>query len=214
MANTIFTQNYICLALGTFGRCQASKHDHPIHHLGFNSKIKYNRFSTPVQNLGLRFQNDCTTKIMSMVVYANIPSGSPLPVDPNSPGHWKIWILGTIVTILLSLSRGRWGSLLQLKDKIGTTIDEAKEIADIVEEVSEKVDEVAEEVEKELPEGKLQDAAEFIEKVAEDINKHTRNAEDALQKVEGIEKELESLIESAPHQEKTTVAAIKAQDQK
>ncbi|CAL0299304.1 unnamed protein product [Lupinus luteus] len=91
-----------------------------------------------------------------MVVYANIPSGSPLPVDPNSPSHWKIWILGTIVTILLSLSRGRWGSLLQLKDKVGTTIDEAKEIADIVEEVSEKVDKVAEEVEKELPEGKLQ----------------------------------------------------------
>ncbi|OIW02560.1 hypothetical protein TanjilG_12874 [Lupinus angustifolius] len=149
-----------------------------------------------------------------MVVYANIPSGAPLPVDPNSPGHWKIWILGTIVTILLSFSRGKWGSLLQLKDKIGTTIDEAEEIADIVEEVSEKVDKVAEEAEKKLPEGKLQDAAEFIEKVAEDINKHTRNAEDALEKVEGMEKELESLIESTPRPEKTTVVATKAQDQK
>ncbi|KAE9605930.1 hypothetical protein Lal_00024840 [Lupinus albus] len=210
MANATFTQKYTCLALDTLGRCQASK----VYHLGFNSKIKYNRFSTPDQNLGLRFQNDCTRK-MSMVVYANIPSENPLPVDPNSPGQWKIWILGTIVTILLSFSKGKWGPyLLQLKDKIGTTIDEIEEIADIVEEVSEKVDKVAEEAEKKLPKGKLQDAAEFIEKVAEDINKHTQNAEDALQKVEGMEKELESLIESVPSEEKTTVVTTKVQDQK
>lgn len=29
----------------------------------------------------------------------------------------KVWILGTIVTILLSFSRGKWGPLLQLKGK-------------------------------------------------------------------------------------------------
>ncbi|CAL0316990.1 unnamed protein product [Lupinus luteus] len=95
-------------------------------------------------------------------IVTNDPKKQQLVVHNNkkrkvSIDRWsaerKIWILGTIVTILLSLSRGRWGSLLQLKDKIGTTIGEAKEIADIVEEVSEKVDKVVEEAEKELPEG-------------------------------------------------------------
>ncbi|KAE9595964.1 hypothetical protein Lal_00030789 [Lupinus albus] len=209
MANTILTQKSTCLALGTFiSRCQTSKAKYPIHHLQPNSKIKYSRFFTQYHTI---LQNVCTRK-MNMAVYANTPSGAPFPADP-SPGHWKVWILGTIVTILLSFSRGKWGPLLQLKDKIGTTIDEAQRVADIVEEMAERVEKVAEEAAKKLPEGKLQDAAEFIEKVAEDIDKHAENVEDALQKVEDMEKKLESLTESTTHQEKTTVVT-KAQDQK
>ncbi|CAL0315546.1 unnamed protein product [Lupinus luteus] len=210
MANTIFTQKFICLALGTFKtRCQASKADHPTHHLRSNSIIKYNRFFTSDQG---RFQNVCTRK-MNMAVYANTtPPGAPFPIDP-SHGHWKVWILGTIVTILLSFSRGKWGPLLQLKDKIGATIDEAERVADIVEEVAERVEKVAEEAAEKLPEGKLQEAARFIEKVAEDIDKRAENVEDALEKVEEMEKKLESFIESTTHQEKTTVVT-KVQDLK
>ncbi|OIW04295.1 hypothetical protein TanjilG_32487 [Lupinus angustifolius] len=209
MANTIFTQKSICLASGTFiTRCESSKADYPTHHLPSNSKIKYNRFFTSDQSI---FQNVCTRK-MNMAVYANTPSGAPFPVDP-SHGHWKVWILGTIVTILLSFSRGKWGPLLQLKDKIGATIDEAERVADIVEEVAERVEKAAEEAAEKLPEGKFQDAAEFIGKVAEDIDKHAENVEDALEKVEDMEKKLESFIESTTHEEKTTVVT-KSQDQK
>ncbi|CAL0305035.1 unnamed protein product [Lupinus luteus] len=50
--------------------------------------------------------------------------------------------------------------ILLVIDKIGTTIDEPKEIADIVEEVSEKVDKVAEEAEKELPEVNFKECKE------------------------------------------------------
>ncbi|KAJ1431922.1 hypothetical protein SESBI_06897 [Sesbania bispinosa] len=86
MANTVFTQNSTCLTFGTFSRCQASKVDHPIHHIGFTSKIKQNRCSVSKQNQGLRSQNEAKRK-MNMSVYASTPPGAPLPAD-SSPAHW------------------------------------------------------------------------------------------------------------------------------
>ncbi|KAK7275801.1 hypothetical protein RIF29_16925 [Crotalaria pallida] len=213
MANTIFTlKSSTCLGLGTFRRCQASKSEHPTHHhLGFYSKSKFNRISIPDQKLALRFQNDFRRK-MNMAVFANIPQGAPLPADP-SPGHWKGWAIGATVTLLLSFSRGKWGPLLQLKDKIEITIEEVERVADIVEEVAERVEKVADEAAKYLPEGKLHDYAEIVGKVAEDIDKLAENAEHTLEKVEVMEKEVESLIESTA-QEKTSVASNTAKDQK
>lgn len=57
--------------------------------------------------------------------------------------------------------------------KIGTTIDKAERV----------VEKVAEVAVKNLPIGKLQDAAEFVENVAENVDKQTQNAEDVLEKV-------------------------------
>ncbi|XP_027333761.1 uncharacterized protein LOC113848445 [Abrus precatorius] len=212
MANTTFTQKFTCLTVGTFCRCQASKVDHPIHRLRFNSKIKHNGFSVLEQNLALRFQNDPTRKT-NMAVHASTTPGAPFPVDP-SPGHWKVWILGTIFTILVSFTRGKWGPLLLLKEKVETTIEEADRIMDIVEEVAEGVEKVTEEVVKHLPEGKLRDTAEFVEEVAKDIDKHAQNAEDALEKIENMEKEFESFVESTTHQKNTIMPNTDAKDQK
>lgn len=53
--------------------------------------------------------------------------------------------------------------------KIGTTIDKAERV----------VEKVAEVAVKNLPIGKLQDAAEFVE----NVDKQTQNAEDVLEKV-------------------------------
>ncbi|KAG5111165.1 hypothetical protein JHK82_040388 [Glycine max] len=208
MANTIFTQTITCLAVGKY---PASNVDHPIHPLRFNSKLKHNnRLSVPEKNLALRFQNGSTRK-MNMVVYASITPGDP--IDPS--GHWKIWIVGTIFTILVSFTRGKWGPLLQLKEKVETTIDEAQRVVDIVEDVAEGVDKVAEEAVKHLPDGKLRDAVEFVEKVAEDIDKHAERAEDALEKVENMENEFESFIESTTHhQENSVTTTAEAKEQK
>ncbi|RDX76399.1 hypothetical protein CR513_43610, partial [Mucuna pruriens] len=63
MANTMFTQKSSCLDAWKFGRREASKVDHPIHHLQFNSKIKYNRFSDLQKSLGSRLPNDSTPKM-------------------------------------------------------------------------------------------------------------------------------------------------------
>ncbi|KAL3034469.1 hypothetical protein AAZX31_02G196200 [Glycine max] len=170
MANTTFTQKSTSLAVETL-LCQASKVDHrPSNNFRFNSKVKYNCFSVPEQNLGLRFQKDATKK-MKMVVYASIPPGNSPPVD-SSLGHWKTWIVGTVIILLMSITRNKWGPLLKLllmKGKIGTTIDKAERV----------VEKVAEVAVKNLPIGKLQDAAEFVE----NVDKQTQNAEDVLEKL-------------------------------
>ncbi|XP_014492188.1 uncharacterized protein LOC106754653 isoform X2 [Vigna radiata var. radiata] len=208
MAQTIFTQTITCLAVGTFGRFPASKVDH---HIRFNSRIKNNRFPVPVKNLVLRFQNDDRRK-MNMVVYSSITPGSSN--DP-SLGNWKFWIIGTIFSILASFLRGKWGPLLQMKEKVETTIHEAHRVADIIEEVAEEVDKVAEEAVQHLPEGKFRHAVELVEKVAEEVDKRAERVEDALEKVENVEKELDSLFtESTSHHESSATTTSEAKEQK
>ncbi|KAG5063944.1 hypothetical protein AAZX31_02G196100 [Glycine max] len=201
MANTTFIQKSTCLAMETL--CQASKvdHDRPITKFRLNSKVKYNCFSLPEQNLGLRFQKDATKK-MSMVVYASIPPGN-LPSADSFPGSWKAWMIGTVVAALLSFTTNKWGPLLLLKEKIETTIEQAERVADIVEEVAERVDKIAEGAAKNLPEGKLQDVAEFVENVAENVDKLAEEAGDLLEKVEDKQEEVVSFFESTVRQQKS-----------
>lgn len=67
--------------------------------------------------------------------------------------------------------------------KIDNAIDKAEEIADIVEEVADDVENVAESAANHLPKGKLRDACEYIDKVAEKVEKDAHIAGEALQKV-------------------------------
>ncbi|XP_020963709.1 uncharacterized protein LOC107608250 isoform X4 [Arachis ipaensis] len=216
MANTIsITQKVTCFGLGTLDKTQASKVGLPPtthHHVRINSNIiKNNRCYVLEHNLGLFiFPSYTTTRKMNMSVFGSLQPG---PVDPSSsPAHWKLWIIGTIFTILLSFSRGKWGPLLQLKE---TRMKEAEKIAEAVEEVAEGVEKVAEDVAKIVPEGKLHDAAQFVEKVAQDIDKHAQAAEDALEKAKDMEQDLESFFESTTHgQEKSVATTPEWKDQK
>ncbi|XP_028757395.1 uncharacterized protein LOC114716550 [Neltuma alba] len=141
------------------------------------------------------------------VVHASAPKEAPLPAHPSPGGghYWKVHILGTIVAMLLSFSKGKWGPLLILKEKVETTIEELEQISDVVEEVADKVEEVAEAAAKHLPEGKLQDAAEFIDKLAEEIEKNAHLAGDLLEKVEDMGDEVDSFLDSN-NQDKTVVS--------
>ncbi|KAL2317677.1 hypothetical protein Fmac_031553 [Flemingia macrophylla] len=215
MANTTCAKKSTFLAIKIL-LCQASKVDHRhLHHLRFNSKVEYNFFSLPEQNLGLRFQKDATRKnFRDMAIFANVPPGNSPPVDP-SPGHWNYWTIGAIIfSIILSFTRSKWGPLLQFKEKIDTTIDEAERVADIVEEVAEGVEKIAEGAVKHLPEGKLHDAAEIVEKVAADLDKNAEIAQDVLEKVEDVEKEVDSFFESTSRRKKNIVVTKDSKDKK
>ncbi|XP_028797101.1 uncharacterized protein LOC114752526 [Neltuma alba] len=215
MAMTIFLQQSTCAATYTSRWCQASQADARI-----ISELKHERSSLPKHKLS-RLMGDFNAglgirrNMKNVAVHAGVPPETPFPADP-SPGHWKVWILGTIVTILLSFfTKGKWGPLLKLKDKVETTIERAEEVSDVVEEVAEKVEEVAEAASKHLPEGKLQDAAEFVEEVAEKIDEEAHLAGDVLEKVEEMGKEVDSFVDSSTHQDKTVdVSEQKAEDHK
>nr|KYP72621.1 hypothetical protein KK1_005217 [Cajanus cajan] len=149
-----------------------------------------------------------------MPIFAKVPPGNSPPVD-SSPGHWNFWTIGAIIfTIALSFTRSKWGPLLQFKEKIDTTIDEAERVADIVEEVSEGVEKIAEGAVKHLPKGKLHDVAELVEKVAADVDKHAEIAQDIFEKVEDVEKEVDSFFESTTRRKKSIVVTKDSKDQK
>ncbi|MED6133517.1 hypothetical protein PIB30_028945 [Stylosanthes scabra] len=239
MADTIILSQKIttCLALGAAVRCNnnnnnnASKVDQffPTTHKGvrFNSVVKQSHLSSFLDQKNqryLRSQNEATRK-KKMAICA-LPPESPVPIDATSHGQlwdfitnsslsgWQVWVGGSAVTALLSfVTKGKWGPLLQLNDKLQETIDEAEKIVDMVEDVAERVEKVAEEAAHKLPDGKLQDAAEYIESLAEKIDKSAEMAEAALEKIEDISENLEAMAESAKQELKPVTTTVKAKDQ-
>ncbi|MED6210254.1 hypothetical protein PIB30_062473 [Stylosanthes scabra] len=212
--NAIFITHHksSLIAPTTFLRCQGSEVDNV--RISFGSNIKFNGGSSVLQQNLLPF----IRRNMNISVCASTQPGPPLPANPfpfPSPSNWKLWMVGTIFTIVMSFSKGKWGPLLLLKDKVETTIEQVEKIADVIEEVAERVDKAAEEVVKIIPQGKLHDAVEFVEKVAENVDKFAEKTEDALEKVDSMEDELDSLLESMAKQQKEAVTTTaESKDQK
>ncbi|KAJ4822021.1 hypothetical protein Tsubulata_001588 [Turnera subulata] len=150
----------------------ASKFNHKCQSLGI-----HHRFPLLITSLGSRNVK------MNMTAYSGVDPGVPLPSDP-SPGSWKFWILGMVITVLLPFCRNGWGPLLRLRDKVERAVETAETVAEIVETVAEKVDEMAEEVADHLPEGgRLKKLATSVEKLAEETAKGAHRAEELIDKV-------------------------------
>ncbi|MED6210252.1 hypothetical protein PIB30_062471 [Stylosanthes scabra] len=226
----IFSQKITtCLALGAAVRCNinnnnASKVDQFIIPTTHGVKQSHFSFLDQKNQRYLRSQNEATRK-KKMAICA-LPPEAPVPVDATSHGQlwdfitnsslsdWQVWVGGSAVTLLLSfVTKGKWGPLLQLNDKLQATIDEAEKVVDMVEDVAERVEKIAEEAANNLPDGKLQDAAEYIESLAEKIDKSAEMAEAALEKIEDISENLESMAESAKKELKPVTTTVQAKDQ-
>uniref|UniRef100_A0A5B6YJ18 Uncharacterized protein n=1 Tax=Davidia involucrata TaxID=16924 RepID=A0A5B6YJ18_DAVIN len=152
---------------------------------------------------GYRFPGDrrlqylSSTKIDHLVVYStnSVEPGSPIPSGP-SPNSPKSWILGLLLTILIPFLRNKWGPLFKLKEGVENALETAEHVTEAIEKVAEEVEKVAEEVAEELPEGgKLKNAFVFVENVAKKTAKDAQIGEEIIDKVEEIEKDVESLIE-------------------
>ncbi|KAF3966090.1 hypothetical protein CMV_009784 [Castanea mollissima] len=142
---------------------------------------------------------------MDVAVHSSIPSVPPMPSNPASPGPWKLWIIGLIASAILPFFGIKFGPLLKLKQEVDTVVETAEEVVEVVEKVAEEVDKVAEEISEHLPEGgKLRVAVKIIEKVAEKTAKDAQLVEDAIDKVEAVEKDVESLIDPVIDQAKKT----------
>ncbi|GMI82812.1 hypothetical protein HRI_001950500 [Hibiscus trionum] len=145
---------------------------------------------------GLRLQN--TDRNMNRVFCnSGVDPGPVVPPTPTpGPGSWKGWILGILMSIILPMWRGNWRPLLKLKQEAETIIDTVEAVADIVEKVAEQVEKVADEVGDRLPEGKLKDALEFVEELADETGDGARIAGDFIDKVEDMVDQVEEKVES------------------
>ncbi|PPS11622.1 hypothetical protein GOBAR_AA09046 [Gossypium barbadense] len=125
---------------------------------------------------GLRFQ---ITVRHSYTVFCNssVEQGPVIPSSPApAPGSWKPWILGFLMK------------------EAETVIETVETVTDIVEKVAEQVEQVADKVGDSLPEGKLKDALEIVEDMAEGTVNDARIVGEFIDKVDQVEEELESLI--------------------
>ncbi|XVF39582.1 hypothetical protein PTKIN_Ptkin01aG0045400 [Pterospermum kingtungense] len=151
-----------------------------------------------LQSLGtglIRMQN--TDRYKNMVVCSSVGSGPPVPPNPTpNPGSWKPWILGFLLSIILPFWRGKWGRLLKLKEEVETTLDNVEAITDVVEKVADQVEKVADDIGNHLPEGKLKDALEFVEDIAENTADGAHFAGEVIDKVEDVVDQVEEKVES------------------
>ncbi|XVF61554.1 hypothetical protein PTKIN_Ptkin08bG0139200 [Pterospermum kingtungense] len=145
-------------------------------------------------------QKKINTKKISCINSVESGASSSPGASSNS---WKSWMLGMLLSAVLSFWRHKWGPLLAIKKKVDTVVESVECVVEVVEKVAEEVEKVADEVADALPEnGKLKEAVCLIETVAKETAKDARIAEELIQKVEDVEKEvMESLIEPVKHQE-------------
>lgn len=141
-------------------------------------------------NSGARWQ--------SMVVYANVePAGTPPPPPAGSPpGSWKNWAIGILMTFIIPLVTTKGGPIKLLLQKVDQIVDTAEHITEIVEAVADKVDKVVEEIEDDLPEGsQIKKTLDYIESVAERVEKDAHTAGDFIDKVQEMQDKMEDIME-------------------
>ncbi|KAI4388714.1 hypothetical protein MLD38_001019 [Melastoma candidum] len=146
------------------------------------------------------FKARTTVKLRDLVVRSSVDPGSPpLPSDPS--GSWKMWLLGVIVSVVLPFFSSKWGPLLKLKNEVEAVVEKAELVTETIEKVAEGVEKVAEEIEERLPEGgKLRAAVEAVDKVAKAAAKGAELAGDVIDKVEEVEKDVDSFMEANDYQ--------------
>ncbi|XP_022894252.1 uncharacterized protein LOC111408727 isoform X1 [Olea europaea var. sylvestris] len=153
------------------------------------------------QSLGYRYLSNFSgmdkenSNKRNFVVYNSVP-GAPLPSQPPSNSLRK-WILGIVVAIFLPFATNKWGPLLIFKSEVDTAMETIEQITEVVEKTAEVVDKVAENIADHLPEGgKFRKTVDFIENVAETTAKDAHLVEDIIDKVQGVEEDVESIVES------------------
>nr|XP_043637359.1 uncharacterized protein LOC122608328 [Erigeron canadensis] len=139
------------------------------------------------------------TRRNSVIVYANVePASTPPPPPPpgSSSGSWKNWVIGILMTFIVPLVTTKGGPIKLLMQKVDHIVDTAEHITDVVEAVADKVDKVIEEIEDDLPEGsQIRKTLDYIENVAERVEKDAHTAGDFIDQVQEMQDKIEDMME-------------------
>ncbi|KAI3736568.1 hypothetical protein L2E82_26428 [Cichorium intybus] len=164
--------------------------------LSFNS---ISGFPTKKQTVALTplTTTNIATRWDSMVVYANAePAGTPPPSSGPPSGSWKNWVIGGLMTFIVPSVTTKGGPIKLLLQKVDHIVDTAEQITEMVESVADKVDKVVEELEDDLPEGsQIKKTLDYIEQVAERLEKDAHTAGDFIDKVQEMQEKIEDIME-------------------
>ncbi|XP_023762361.1 uncharacterized protein LOC111910770 [Lactuca sativa] len=141
--------------------------------------------------------NIAASRWESMIAYANVePAGTPSPPPTPPSGSWKNWAIGILMTVAVPSVTTKGGPIKLLLQKVDHIVDTAEHISDIVESVADKVDKVVEELEDDLPENsQIKKTLDYIEQVAERVEKDAHTAGDFIDKFQEMQEKIEDLME-------------------
>ncbi|CAA2989550.1 uncharacterized protein LOC111380830 [Olea europaea var. sylvestris] len=165
----------------------------PISKLGFSERKDQSCFWSD----GLVQCNNKNTR--NVIVYASSVPGVPLPSGPPSgppSNSIRNWILGMVVSIVLPFFTHKLGPLGLLKNRIENAVEQVEQIVEVVEKVAEKVDKIADDIMDDLPEGQLKNIVNYVEDIAEKTAKNADSIGDLIDKVQEVEDQVESFVES------------------
>ncbi|KAI3912075.1 hypothetical protein MKW92_002871, partial [Papaver armeniacum] len=84
----------------------------------------------------------------------NLPAGAPLPTPPGPPSSgWFSWIIWTLIPMLFPLFKSKLSPLLLLKQRVDTVIDIVDDAAELIEDVAEEVVKITDHLEDKVPDG-------------------------------------------------------------
>ncbi|XP_026391115.1 uncharacterized protein LOC113286730 [Papaver somniferum] len=84
----------------------------------------------------------------------NLPAGAPLPTPPGPPSSgWFSWIIWTLIPMLFPLFKSKLSPLLLLKQRVDTVIDIVDDTAELIEDVAEEVVKITDHFEDKVPDG-------------------------------------------------------------
>lgn len=129
---------------------------------------------------------------------------------------WSKWVLVSAVPLIASfLTAGKWGPLLKMKDQVDATLDKVEDASEVIEDIARKVDNIADSIVENLPEGKLRDAVDKFDDLAEQTIQATDNAQELLHKVDEFSNELDEILEeSGQTKEQVSSATAKVAEEK
>ncbi|KAA8538127.1 hypothetical protein F0562_027735 [Nyssa sinensis] len=140
-------------------------------------------------------QSDRNTK-MDLIVCSSVQPGAPLPSGGSPSNSWRGWMLGMLITIILPFMKHKWGPLFQLTKRVENAVEAAEFVVETIENVAKKVEEVAEDIADEIPAGgKLKEAIDFVEQVAEGTAKAAHLVDGVIDKFQEVEEKVESMME-------------------
>ncbi|CAM8896700.1 unnamed protein product [Rhodiola kirilowii] len=114
---------------------------------------------------------------------------------------WKKWAVGITLSIILPSYRRKLGPLGILMNRVNEVLETTETMSEVVEDVAVDVKRLAEAYERRLPakdqDGKLKEALDLVEKLAEETIKATDLAQELIDKVEEAEERLDDILTEA-----------------
>ncbi|KAG6652042.1 hypothetical protein CIPAW_06G156100, partial [Carya illinoinensis] len=109
--------------------------------------------------------------------------------------RWIKWVFGYGATLSIPTWKQDWRKLLRIGGETEMVVEEVESVAEVVEKVATVAEKISAEVADKLPEnGKLKEAALFVELVSKEAAHDAHLTKDFIHKVDSLKEDLEALL--------------------